>query len=252
MRPKLRRGLIILLALVCALCLVLVVRSLWGYHLGHASYTQAETLAGMEDPDTNQIDVDPYGVVLENLDLDALRQVNDQVLGWLFLPDTPISYPLVQTDNNTYYLTHSWDQTATSVGAIFLEYRSSPDFSDFNTIIYGHRMNNETMFHGLHAFQDQAYYEAHPTVYLATDQGVTKYTIFAAYEVSTQGSAYRLLRESNSREAKEKFLSDCLAASVITPSFTPTADTKVLTLSTCTGRGHATRWVVQAARAGEG
>ena len=188
--------------------------------------------------------VDPYADALRNMDFAALREVNSDVLGWILIPNTVISYPLVQGDDNQYYLKHTWKKWTSAVGAIFLEYQNSPDFSDFNTIIYGHRMNNGSMFASLKNYKKQSYWAAHPYVYITDDNGSHKYEIFAAYEVSTAGTTYQIGFSGDA--SKQAFLDYCLGQSVIDTGITPTVHDKILTLSTCTGNGHATRWVVQA------
>ena len=87
------------------------------------------------------------------MDLPALQQVNSDVIGWIAIPGTEISYPLVQGTDNDYYLTHTWNQNSSAVGAIFMDCRCSADFSGFNTIVYGHRMNNGSMFAALKHYQ---------------------------------------------------------------------------------------------------
>ena len=83
---------------------------------------------------------------LTELDLDGLRAVNGDVIGWILIPGTELSYPVVQGADNQYYLTHNWKKEPSSGGAVFLECTNSSDFMGFNTIVYAHRMNNETMF----------------------------------------------------------------------------------------------------------
>ena len=178
------------------------------------------------------------------MDFTALREVNRDVQGWIMIPGTVISSPLLQGEDNQYYLKHTWKKWTSAVGAIFLEWQNSPDLSDFNTIIYGHRMNNGSMFASLKNYKKQSYWAAHPCVYITDDNGSHKYEIFAAYEVSTTGTTYQLGFSDDA--SKQAFIDYCLEQSVIDTGITPTVYDRVLTLSTCTGNGHATRWVVQA------
>ena len=155
----------------------------------------------------------------------------------------------MQGDDNEYYLNHTWKKWTSVVGAIFMEYANSPDLSNFNTIIYGHRMNNGSMFASLKYYKDLSYWKAHPYVYITDDNGSHRYEIFAAYEVSVEGDTYRLGFSSDA--SKQSFIDYCLSQSVIDTGITPTIYDRILTLSTCTGNGHATRWVVQAVLKGE-
>ena len=189
--------------------------------------------------------MDPYADALAAMDFTALRAVNSDVLGWILIPDTVISYPMVQGSDNSYYLKHTWRLSSSVVGAIFMEAQCSADFSDFNTIIYGHRMNNGSMFAGLAKYKNISYYKNHPTVYITDDAGSRAYQIFAAYEVSvTSAESYQL--EFADDADKQAFIDKCLALSGGDTEIVPAPEDQILTLSTCTGWGHATRWVIQA------
>ena len=279
MKPKFRKALAALLAVVCALCLGRTALQLVQYRQGDETYAQAEELAGLPDlsdlpvidftggsgsgeisgsagadgageaPEEVPVWQDPYAQALKDMDFSALRQQNPDVLGWILIPGTRVSYPVVQGTDNSYYLDHTWRGGKNSVGAIFMECRNSSDLSDFNTIIYGHRMNNRSMFGTLSQYKSRSYWQAHPYVYLTDDSGAHRYEIFAAGEVSVDSDVYRLgLRSDSSRQS---FLDSCLALSALNTGVTPHTYDKVLTLSTCTGNGHATRWVVQAVCPGQ-
>lgn len=254
-----KRGIVILaLAAVLLVSGGMVVRRLVEYRLGDQEYEQAQELVQLPDldalpqPDESQeepqeeqtVYVDPYADALAAMDFSALREVNSDVLGWILIPGTNLSYPLLQGDDNQYYLNHTWRKSYNSVGAIFMECRNSADLSDFNTIIYGHRMNNRSMFGILHQYTSQNYWKSHPYIYITDDNGSHRYQVFAAYEVSTSGAAYQIGFSGDA--SKQAFLDACLAQSVIDTGVTPHVYDKILTLSTCTGDGHATRWVVQA------
>ena len=187
---------------------------------------------------------------LLELDLAALRQINPDVLGWIHIPDSPVDYPLLQVRDNDEYLRRAWDGTPNQAGCIFLECRNSTDFSDFNTLIYGHYMRNGKMFGSLHSYRDRAYRDAHPEIYLVTDRGVLRYEVFAAYEADLVSDTYRLVFEDGQR--KQTALEYYCAASVVDGGMVPTVEDRVLTLSTCMGNGtYDTRWVVQAVLTGE-
>lgn len=259
-RPRIVIAVCIVLAAVLVVSVVMLARDLMDYAHGRSTYTEAEKIANIELPTESESTsasseatassgdssaADPYAAALESVDLDALREVNDEVLGWIYVPDTSISYPLVYSGDNSYYLTRTWNLEYSSVGSIFLDELNNTDFSDYNTIIYGHRMKDGSMFAGLKYYKTQDYYEQHPCVYIATDEGVVCYQIFAAYEAGTESATYTLSFDSDSD--KQSFIDHCVSKSVISTGVTPTVSDKIITLSTCTGNGYATRWVVQAA-----
>ena len=269
MKRKIRMALIVVLALVFAGSLIGLIYRAVEYRKGEETYAEAESLVDLPDlselpsptldPEPSQslpvqeeeqpqeetvVYVDPYADALRDMDFTALREVNPDVLGWILIPGTVVSYPLLQGDDNDYYLNHTWKGWRNVVGSIFLEWTNSADLSDFNTIVYGHRMKNGSMFASLKYYSSQSYWKQYPCVYITDDNGSHKYEIFAAYEVSTEGLTYRVGFSSD--QDKQEFIDYCLAQSVISTGITPTVYDRILTLSTCTGDGHATRWVVQA------
>ena len=187
---------------------------------------------------------DPHIQTLMDMDLDALREVNPDVVGWILIPDTKINYPLMQGEDNDYYLNHTWDQKKNGAGSIYLEQLSNPELTDFNTIIYGHNMANGSMFANLHQYRYQNFWESHPYVYIRTDEGVYRYEIFSAYRANVDSNTYAL--SFSDEEFKEEFLQYILSESVIETGVQPEITDRILTLSTCSGAGYSTRWVVQA------
>ena len=186
---------------------------------------------------------DPHNQTLQAMDLEALREVNPDVLGWILIPDTKINYPILQGSDNDYYLKHTWDGKPYAVGSIFMEHLNNPDFTDFNTIIYGHNMNDGSMFASIREYRNQAYWEKHPYVYIRTDLGVYRYEVFASYLARVNSNTYgvRFSRE----ESREAFVNNAIVDSSIDTGIEPEPTDRILTLSTCKG-GTATRWVVHA------
>lgn len=270
MKKGARRAAVWVLAAVFLGSGAMLARSVLDYRAGEAAYAEAEALvelpplpevvpeesAAPDTPDASEapdaspqpeepapVYVDPYADALRNMDFTALREVNSEVLGWLLIPNTQVSYPLLQHGDNDYYLKRTWKGQRSAVGAIFMECRSSADLSDFHTVIYGHNMNNGSMFGTLKNYKSQSYWAKHPQIYVTTDSGSRCYEIFAAYEVSTEGLTYQIGFSGTAE--KQAFLDFCRSQSVIDTGVVPTTADSILTLSTCTGRGHATRWVVQ-------
>lgn len=245
MKKKLRTVSILLLAAIVIICLGYTLLKLRDYRTGEQEYANAEQLAQLpEEPEFVPEVGDPYAIALAETDLAALREVNSDVIGWISIPNTDVSYPLLQTNDNNYYLKRTWNLTASSVGSIFLECQNAPDFSDFNTIIYGHNMRNGSMFGGLKQYKNSSYWEEHPSVYIVDDSGVHRYDIFAASEVGVRTIIYGL--QITTRALKQDFIDFSLKHSVLDTGIVPTYEDRVLTLSTCTGNGYSTRWVVQA------
>lgn len=193
-------------------------------------------------PEVPEIPMDEAARYLQQVDIFSLRQVNPEVLGWIYLPDTVISYPLMETRERDKYLTHAWDGSYNGGGSIFLEKSNRRDFTDFNTIIYGHHLNNGTMFQPLMNYREADFAAGHPYVYITTDSAIYRYRVFAAYEAPIESDTYRLyFPDDEARQTAIDWYLQGREDMVLTPR------DRVLTLSTCTGTGvYTTRWVVQA------
>lgn len=251
MNRKLLRFLELVLAAVLVVSLVMVVHTQMEYAQGASIYDEAAAVAKLPQLSAIPISVargdgvvsDPNLLLLADLDLDELWQKNPDVIGWVSIPETELSYPLLQGEDNDFYLKHTWRKGSSSLGSVFMEYRCSADLTDFNTIIYGHRTNNRSMFGSLKDFRNQDHWSTHPSIYLAWAEGVYRYDIFAAYEASVTGPVYDF--EKRDLEGREEFIASSLELSLIDTGIVPTVDDHILTLSTCTGKGYQNRWVVQ-------
>lgn len=188
-------------------------------------------------------DAIPVFNALEDIDLEVLRARNSEVLGWIAIPGV-LSYPLMRGEDNSFYLNHAWNGARSSVGSVFMDYRCAADLGDFNTVIYAHRTWGGAMFGSLSQYAAQDFWAAHPDVYLVTDAGVTRYRVYAAYEAELTGTAY--YNHVSTEKGREGFIADGVEQSSITADIRPTPQDRMITLSTCTGSGHSTRWVVQA------
>lgn len=94
-------------------------------------------------------------------DFNTLLEINQDTIGWLFIPGTRISYPIVQTIDNDKYLHTGFSGEENVAGSIFLDYESKPDLTGRNNIIYGHNMKNGTMFRDLIQYKDKDFFDEH-------------------------------------------------------------------------------------------
>ena len=185
-----------------------------------------------------------------SLPLEELMEKNPDVLGWICIPDSDISYPLMKAKDNQEYLYQTWDGKYSKYGSIFLECRNSHDFSDFNTLVYGHNMLTRDMFGTLSDYKDQAFSDSHPSVYIRLDEVVRRYDVFSCYDADIVSDTYRLIFEDDAQ--KQAALDLYVGKSLLESDLEPQITDHILTLSTCTGRGTANlRFVVQAILAKE-
>ena len=209
--------------------------------------TPEDMETGMAPAETEPAGSAP-SVVLPAVDFESLRESGPDIIGWLNLPDTVINYPVTQADDNEYYLHHLYDGTYNKTGCLFADYENQEDFSDRNTIIYGHNMRDGSMFATLNEYDEQSYYDGHPQMYLVTPDGGYVVEIFTAFvakpsESGSDTSPWRLSFKDDG--AYTTWLSEMAGRSVIETDVTVTSSDKVLTLSTCTPGG-ASRFIVMA------
>lgn len=127
-----------------------------------------------------------------NIDFSALKEASPDLVGWLYCPDTVISYPLVQGKDNSYYLSHLADGSENRNGCLFMDCENRRNMSDENTLVYGHHMASGKMFACLVSYAGQEYYEAHPVVYLVTEEKDYRLELFAGYTAAVDSDAYTL------------------------------------------------------------
>lgn len=156
------------------------------------------------------------------VDLALLKEANPDFVGWIEIPGTGISYPVVQGSDNARYLHTTFSGAYNAAGSIFLDHRSSPDFQDANTVIFGHNMLDGSMFSQLTSYQDEEFLRSHSRILLYTDAGVLEYEIFRAEKVLEDDAIYQIVGGG---------VEDQMAAYL---NGTQTDGERFLTLSTCT------------------
>ena len=175
----------------------------------------------------------------------SLQDINSDVIGYIYIELSPtevISYPVVQGDDNEYYVTHAYDKSEVRSGAIFLDCRNSfvlPENSA--SVLYGHNMNNGAMFNRLTNFKQNKYFnDTKITVY--TINGIYTYEVFSAYNTTTESNASQIKFGSD-----EEFVSFCRELenrSVFRKDMNFYADDTIITLSTCLNTYDEARFVV--------
>lgn len=210
-------------------------------------YITVETAAPAEDggennaqiEDAPEVDPGAPSVLLPDVDFAALREKGPGVTAWLTLEGTVINYPVAQGQDNSYYLKHLYDGTANKVGCLFVDYENAPGFADRNNIIYGHNMRDGSMFASLLSYQEQAYYDEHPTMLLVTPDGgyvAELFTTFVASPSEAPGVSPWTLKWKDDG-AYTTWLNALRERSLFQSEVSVTSSDKVLTLSTCTHSG---------------
>ena len=180
------------------------------------------------------------------VDFDSLKALNSDVVGWIYVEAIPeISYPIVKGTDNDFYLKHTVEKVRNSSASIFIDYRNASDFSDSNTVIYGHNMKNLSMFGRLSSMLNEDVYSKSSYIWVVTPEEDICYEIFSVRHVSELDGLYVLFNAS-----PEEFVNDLntyhqLSEVPYEMSFDGTET--IITLSTCTSND-SVRCVVQAVR----
>lgn len=220
------------------------------YKKGTDEYNQIEEMA-VTERDADSAEVAGPNAQLKppiEVDFDKLKSVNEDVVGWIYVDALPdISYPIVKGKDNQTYLHQTYEKNYNFAGTIFVDYENSGDFSDCNTLVYGHNMKNGSMFGHLKKFrEDDKLYKQDKYFWILTPERNYRYEIITAYTTGVNSDTYTLFKGPG--EEFEKYLETIKGYSEIQTDDTDlTIKDRIVTLSTCTGN-ESTRFVVQGKR----
>ena len=198
---------------------------------------------------SNILEVRGIAIPEMNLDWDALKAENEDIYSWIYIPNTLVNYPILQhPEERSFYLMHNLDGSYGYPGCIYTQNLNSKDWQDPNTVIFGHDMNDGSMFKTLHYFEDLDFYQKTRFIYIYTPEETYVYEIFAAYPYSdidllTCFDYYTPIcfqsyldntRTINDMRAHYSYDVDL------------TYENHIITLSTCISYESESRWLIQA------
>ena len=175
------------------------------------------------------------------VDFAALWKKSEDVVAWLYSPDTPINYHVAQAEDNAYYLDHMINGKVNRAGTLFVDYRNDPAMGDRNTLIYGHAMSIGTMFGTLERYKRQAYYEEHPVMYLLTPEADYALDLIAGYMTDVSDPVFDIPATDEAADAQ---LEHVLKKSAFRTKAEIPEDARLVTLSTCAYDFENARFVV--------
>lgn len=197
------------------------------------------------EPVKDEVEEMPYsnlGIEIpeKNLDWNKLHKENEDIYAWITVTDTTVDYPVLQhPTDNTYYLNNNIDGTPGYPGCIYTEDYNAKDFSDKNTVLYGHNLKDKTMFSSLHNYEEENTFSKDQYIYIWTENDVFVYKVFAAYEFN---SNHLLLNyDYNNEYVYEQYIKDIFnvkdngyGIANIKDDIDVTKEDRIITLSTCT------------------
>lgn len=247
---------VLLIILCCILLTVFVVcaykiaSTLIGYKKAESSYnnisSQVVKMASPKPavqtlPDTPEASAPPEHSPLK-IDFDSLRADYPEVVGWIYSPNTKINYPVVHTTDNVFYIEHLYNGDYNMNGSIFVDCKCAGNFTEQNTLVYGHNMNDGSMFAGLRDYRDPNFYPEHPVMYLSTPDKDYRIDLFAGFVTAADSDAYTFIFEHD--DQFNDFLASAAAQSTFHTDVKVSAEDRIVTLSTCTYEFDNARYVV--------
>ena len=170
---------------------------------------------------------------VSEVDFEKLKNINSDAVGYIEVPNTNISYPVVQAKNNDYYLTYNLKKEYNSAGWIFMDYRNDLDGNDKNIIIYGHNRRDGSMFGSLKNILSPDWYnnESNKYVTFIIEQGNLKYEVFSIYQIERED--YYIQTTFSDNEDYESFIRTITNRSIKNYNVNVSSEDSILTLSTC-------------------
>ena len=183
-----------------------------------------------------------------DIDWDKLHKDNEDIYAWIYVPNTDVDYPIVQSmeGDDSFYLDHNLKKEYEFAGSIYSEFQNKKNFSDPVTVLYGHNMLNGSMFATLHKFEDESFFKKNKYMYVYTPNHKLTYRIYSAYVYDDRHilnafdfSKWKVLKKY------QKYTLNPDSLNKNTRKVQLGKNSKILTLSTCTNGAENTRYLVQ-------
>ena len=185
----------------------------------------------------------------------TLYNNNKSLIGWVKIEDTLIDYPVMQSQNDDYYLDHNFNQEKDNNGSIFIDSGCSIWPRSQNIIIYGHNMKSGKMFGSLKKYKSESYCEKHPIINFDTLYEKGSYQVMFVFEEVVHDEAevafkYYQFIDAYSEEEYDSYMKDMAAKSLYDTGLSSKLGDKLITLSTCDYAQGAERFVIVAKKVG--
>lgn len=240
--------------ILIAMAAVIIIVALWNILPDWFDRQQSEMIyddlqetyvAGPDEEETEQ--KKDWWLTDVKIQFDELKEINPDIVAWIRSDNTDktgIDYPVLYSGDNDTYLRQDLYGNEHIAGSIFLEGLNQPDFSDYYTIIYGHNMNNGSMFGSLKNYKDINFWEENQYFTIYTEDMAYRYQIFSCQEATNGGAVFQIGYQPG--DEYQTFIDGLVENSLIDTAIHPDSSHKIMTLSTCTSSGYSRRFVVHA------
>lgn len=220
-----------------------------GYYIYNKYKSQNEPVLSEIKVDDKQITETKTERILQ---LEELRKQNNNIIGWIEIENTIINYPVLQCEDNSFYMTHNYKKEYSAEGSIFLDKDYNWELPSSNLLLYGHNNKNKTMFAELLNYKEESYYKEHPTIRFTTLAEDKTYEIIAVFKsrvyYKSEKDVFRYYYFINAENEEEynNYINESKKASLYDTGKTATYGDQLLTLSTCEYSQEDGRFVVVA------
>lgn len=174
------------------------------------------------------------------IDFASLQAKNPDTVAWIQVPGTVIDYPVMRSGEEreeNFYLSHNSEGNAHRAGAIYIQKLNSADFSDPNTVLYGHNMRNGSMFAWLHRYKKKAFFDENRTITVYTPGHILTYEIYSAFVYDNRHilNSFNFYNEDDYAAFLKQTLNPSSMTKQVREGISVTTNARIITLSTCTG-----------------
>lgn len=235
MIKKMRPLLLFISTLIFIYSAAMLTSHFYNLYKNNRNYKKLKNIYNIEQNFNSQED-SPNLDDLRKEKFNKLQEINKDIIGWIYIPNTKIDYPVVKASDNEFYLNRDVEKKTNKAGAIFMDYRNSLDENfntkDKNTVLYGHHMKDGSMFADLKKFKSEDFFNENRYIYLDTKEGRKKYEIFSVFITKTDFNYIK--SQFNNEKDFTDFSKSIQEKSSISTDIKLSNNDEFLTLSTCT------------------
>lgn len=238
--------LIAFLMLVSVMSFMKLGKTYMEYYKAENEYDNLRKRVQISTLDTKEgLDGEEVGFLV---DFESLQRENPDCIGWIYFPNLDISYPVMQGKDNNEYLRKTFSGEAASAGSIFIDSTNAADFSDKNTLVYGHNMKNESMFGLLKKYEEEDFFQNNSGFYICTPDACDYYNIFSCHLSKKDEMEDFLQTEFREEQTFQKFVNEVEVRSIYDTGIKVDVEQNIVTLVTCSTTGNEYRFFIHATK----
>lgn len=232
-KVKQLQGMLIFILLVIIICSVIYIVK---YFLNKKEVKEESNL--LNNIIVDKVDITPKKTE-RMIKLEELQKKNSDIIGWIEIEGTNINYPVLQGEDNEYYMNHNYEKEESIYGELFLDTSYNWNIESNNLLIYGHNMQDGSMFNNLLNYADEEYYKEHPIIRFTTTQEDAKYEIISAfrsrvyYKSEKDVFRYYYFINPETEDEYNEFVENAKKSSLYDTGKTAKYGNQLITLSTC-------------------